>query len=48
VLTRAGEYALQYESRFSLLVAEEDYYQRADSTDEDIEKPPPGKKPPGR
>jgi hypothetical protein len=30
VLTRAGEYALAYESRFSLLVAEEDYYQRAD------------------
>ncbi len=30
VLTRAGEYALEYESRFSLLVAEEDYYQRAD------------------
>ena len=30
VLARAGEYAVEYESRFSLLVAEEDYYQRAD------------------
>lgn len=30
VLTRAGDYADAYEQRFSLLVAEEDYYQRAD------------------
>lgn len=30
VLARAGDYALEYEKRFSLLVAEEDYLQRAE------------------
>lgn len=30
VIARAGQYAVEYEQRFSMLVAEEDYYQRAE------------------
>ena len=30
VLDRAGRYAVEYEQRFSMLVAEEDYYQRSE------------------
>lgn len=30
VVDRAGKYALEYEQRFSILVAEEDYYQRSE------------------